>query len=305
MPTSLWKFGGLSAKELGQRVYQRLLGDDVLNRAAALAYYFLLSIFPFLLFLTSVLGLVLGGRGELYASLMEYLETAMPQAGFVLLENIMEEVMDAAGGGKLAAGLAGALWAGSLGILAIMSGLNSAYRVEDTRPWWRARLLAIGMTVGFALFVFLGLGLLLFGGRIGTWLAEQVGLGEAFATVWRFLHWPLVLFLVLIALGLIYRFAPDLEGQRWHWITPGAAIALGLWMLASGGLRIYLNFFDNYSNVYGSLGALIILMLWFYLTGLAILVGGEVNSVIENVAAEHGEPGARRPGQKRPELQSA
>ena len=128
------------------------------------------------------------------------------------------------------------------------------------------------------------------GGWIADWLATTFGLGSTFPVAWKIIQWPIVLFCIILAFALIYYFAPDLHEQKWQWLTPGSAIGVTLWLLVSIAFRVYLNFFDSYSATYGSLGAVIILMLWLYFTGTAVLIGGEINSEIEHAAAEQGEP---------------
>jgi membrane protein len=132
-------------------------------------------------------------------------------------------------------------------------------------------------------------------------VANKFGLGAAFTLAWDILQWPIVLICLMLAFALIYYFAPDLRDQKWKWITPGSAIGVALWLLVSFGFRLYLHFFDSYSKTYGSLGAVIVLMLWLYLTGAAILIGGEVNSEIENAMAQQGEPDAKLKGEKAPD----
>jgi membrane protein len=143
--------------------------------------------------------------------------------------------------------------------------------------------------------------LILYGGEIADKVAKSYGLSDIFTTTWNILQWPIVLFFILLSFSLIYFFAPDLKDQDWKWVTPGSLIGVGLWLLVSFLFRVYLRFFDSYSATYGSLGAVIVLMLWFYLTGLAILIGGEINSEIENAAAEEDAPDAKERGEKAPD----
>ncbi|HEX8748697.1 MAG TPA: YihY/virulence factor BrkB family protein, partial [Pyrinomonadaceae bacterium] len=143
--------------------------------------------------------------------------------------------------------------------------------------------------------------LILYGGDIAEKVAASYGFGDLFTVLWKILQWPIVLLFILLSFSLIYFFAPDLKDQDWKWVTPGSLVGVGLWILVSFLFRLYLSFFDSYSATYGSLGAVIILMLWFYLTGLAILIGGEINSEIENAAAEKGAPDAKERGEKAPD----
>jgi uncharacterized BrkB/YihY/UPF0761 family membrane protein len=143
--------------------------------------------------------------------------------------------------------------------------------------------------------------LVLYGGRIVEHVAGGYGFGEVFTITWKVLQWPIAVAFMLLAFALIYFLAPDLHDQKWTWVTPGSAIGVGLWLLISFGFRLYLHFFDSYAATYGSLGAVIVLMLWLYLSGAAILTGGEVNSEIKNAAAKAGAPDAKEKGEKAPD----
>ena len=297
---SIWKLGGLTRRELARRVWLEVYESDIFTRAAALSYYFLLALFPLLLFLTAVLGYFAEAGTELRQNLLNYLASIAPRSASQLVRATVEEITAGAGGGKLSFGLLAALWFASFGMSAISETLNAAYGVRETRPWWRVRLLSLGLTVALAALIITALALLLYGGEIGEALAGRYDLGETFVSAWRVIQWPIVLAFVLFAFALIYYLAPDLRHQRWYWITPGSLTALLLWLFVSSCFRIYLHYFDSYSVTYGSLGAVIILLLWFYLTGMAILVGGKVNAEIEHAAAESGAPEAKHHGEKKP-----
>jgi len=297
---SVWRLGGLTRRELARRVWQDLYDGDLLTRSAALSYYFLLALFPLLLFLTAMLGYFAESGTELRRSLLGYLATVAPRSASQLVRETVEEVTEGAGGGKLSFGLMAALWFASFGMGAVGDTLNSAYGVRETRAWWRVRLISLGLTVALAALIISALALLLYGGEIGEGLAGRFDLGGAFVAVWNVLQLPIVLAFVLFAFALIYYYAPDLRHQKWYWITPGSLVGVLLWLLVSFGFRLYLSYFDRYSVTYGSLGAVIILLLWFYLTGAAILVGGKVNAEIEHAAAEEGAPEAKMPGEKSP-----
>lgn len=297
---SIWKLGGLTWKELGRRVWLEIYESDLFTRAAALSYYFLLALFPLLLFLLAMLGYLAEAGTELRRNLLRYLGHFVPRSASELIYKTINEISKEADGGKLSFGLFAALWFASYGVGAITETLNAAYGVKESRPWWKVRLVAVGLTIVLAVLVISALALMLYGGEIGEVVANRFGFGEAFVLAWNILQWPIVLAFVLLAFALIYYFAPDLYHQKWYWITPGSVTGIVLWLLVSFGFRIYLRYFDRYSVTYGSLGAVIILMLWFYLTGAAILVGGKVNAEIENAAAEMGEAEAKLHGEKSP-----
>jgi len=302
---SLWKLGNLSVKQLATRVWNEIQEDDVFGRAAELSYYFLLALFPFLIFLTSIIGLVLGsGTGTRHA-LFDYLARVMPPSAYQLISSTMLEVSSASGGGKLSFGLLAALWAASNGLGAITTSLNAAYDLKESRPWWKQRLTAILLTMALSILIVSALVLVVAGGHIAEGLASAYGFGSTFPFAWKIIQWPVVLGAMILAFALIYYFAPDFHEQAWVWLTPGAAIGVALWLLVSIAFRVYLHFFDSYSATYGSLGAVIILMLWLYFTGAAVLIGGEINSEIEHAAAEQGEPEAKEKGEKAPDAGAA
>lgn len=299
--SSLWALGNLKWTELAKRVWNEVQEDNVFGRAAELSYYFLLALFPLLIFLTSAIGLILGsGTGTRHA-LFDYLGRIVPPSAFQLIDATMWEVSTASSGGKLSFGILAALWAASNGMGAITETLNVAYDVTETRPWWKTRLVAVSLTIALSVLIIGSLVLVIAGGRIADGLAGTFGLGAAFAIAWKIIQWPIVLACLILAFALIYYFAPDIRDQAWKWLTPGAVIGVVLWLAVSFALRIYLGYFDSYSKTYGSLGAVIVLMLWLYLTGAAILVGGEVNSEIENAAAEQGAADAKEKGEKAPQ----
>jgi membrane protein len=283
---------------LAKRVWADLGKDDIFGRAAQLSYYFLLALFPLLLFLTSVIGLIIGSETGLRQSLFNYLGKVLPSSASELVSNTIFEVSSASGGGKISFGVLAALWAASNGMGAISESLNVAYHVKETRAWWKQRLIAVGLTVALAVLIITALVIVLYGGRIADSLATTYGLGGSFTLAWKILQWPIVLAFLFVGFALIYYWAPDLRDQDWRWVTPGSIVAVILWLLVSFAFRLYLHYFNSYSKTYGTLGAVIILMLWFYLTGAAILIGGEVNSDIEAAAARAGIPEAKEEGER-------
>ena len=208
----------------------------------------------------------------------------MPPSAITLVYTTLDEVTQARGGGKLSLGILAALWAASNGMGAISDTLNDAYSVKEQRPWWKVRLVAIVLTITVSILIVVALAIVLFGGQIGERVATHFGFGGIFTGVWKILQWPIALFFLLLTFDLIYSFAPDVRRRKRKWWTLGSVAAVVLWLLVSFGFRLYLHFFNSYSVTYGSLGALIVLMLWFYFTGLAILIGGEINSELESVA---------------------
>ncbi|HSE34125.1 MAG TPA: YihY/virulence factor BrkB family protein [Pyrinomonadaceae bacterium] len=260
-----------------KRVVWRIEHDQVFGRAAQLSYYFLLALFPLLLFLVSLLGYFAQAGSELRNNLLNYLSAIMPGAAVTLVHTTLEEISTSAGGGKLSFGLLAALWAASNGMGAISETLNSAYNVKETRPWWKVRLISVLLTIGLSILIVAALVIILYGGTIGEAIANRFGFSNAFTMAWKILQWPIALIFILATFNLIYNFAPNIRRHQRKFFTPGALVGIAIWLLVSFGFRIYLHYFNSYSVTYGSLGALIILMLWFYFTGVAILIGGEVN----------------------------
>lgn len=277
---SLWKFGGLTPMTLVKRTVSEMSSDDVYGHAAELSYYFMLSLFPALLFMITLLGFLAGPGSQLRDNLMNYLSTAMPGSASGLIQNTLQEISQSSTALKAVLSSLGALWAATGGIDAISKTLNIAYDLTETRSYVRRKLVSIGLTVGLAALILGALAVLLFGGKMGEFLASKIGLGGAFTLTWNIVQWPLALFAMFLCFSLIYYFAPNLEKPAWSWITPGAGAGVVVWIVASGAFSLYLRYFNSYSKTYGSVGAVIILMLWLYLTGLAVLIGGEVNSEI-------------------------
>ena len=282
----------LISKNFLGRVWARAEEDEIFGRSAQLSYYFLLALFPLLLFLLSLFGYVDGAGSHLRHKLLSYLGDVMPSSALQLVVATIDQVTASRGGGKLSFGLLAAIWAASSGMNAIGQSLNAAYDVRETRPWWKVRLISIALTLAVSILITSALMIVLYGGRLGHSLAAMIHEGRAFAMTWRLLQWPLALAFVFITFALIYHCAPDLAAKRRarrllpsdyrrRWLSPGVLVAIGLWLLVSLGFRLYLHFFNSYSATYGSLGALIVLMLWFYFTGAAILLGGEINCELE------------------------
>ncbi len=277
-----WKLGGLGWKALSRRLWRESLHDEILGRAAQLAYYFLLALFPALLFLTAFMGLF--PLKQTMPELMQYLRTVLPSDALSLLEKFLDNVVKGSGGDILSLGLLGALWASSSGVTAIMEALNVVYGAKETRPYWKVRLVATLLTIGLAGFIIVSVTLILYGARIGEWIADIVGLGWLFLITWNIAQWPVAVILMLLALAIIYYVCPDVE-HDWRWVTPGSVSAASLWLAVSLAFKAYVDHFGNYNAAYGSIAGVIVLMLWLYLTGVVILLGGEINAQIQHAAA--------------------
>ena len=287
----MWRFGGLRRRALLRVVWRQCERDEVLGRSAELAYFFLLSIFPLLLVLTALLGHMVDEGSELRASLFEYLQAVIPDpAAFGLIRDNLVEISSARGG-KLSLGIVLAVWASSRGVDAIGRGLSCAYESRYVRPLWARKAVSLALALSFTILLALGLVLVFYGGAIARTVASRLDYGGSFLLqAWGWLQRPLAVLFVLFAFDLLYNFAAGgLRRRGLRWFTPGAIVGVTVWLAASFALKIYLSQVAVYTRVYGSLGAVIILLLWFYLTGFAILVGGEVNAAI--LGAENGEHG--------------
>jgi len=292
--STIWRLGGLSPWRLVVRVARQAARDDLIGRSAELAYFFLFSVFPLLLFLTTLLGYLAQENWGLRRELFQWVANVSPSGDVTsLLRDTLREITDARGGTKLGIGLALALVLASNGMDAVGRSLNVACGLTESRPWWLRRAISLGLVVIFGLLTVAALLLVFFGTWITEWLAAQLGFGPETMVVWHWLQWTLVLLFVVLAFDLVYNFAPNLARRHRVWFTPGACVAVGLWLLVSFGLRGYLSEFGVFTRTYGSLGAVIVLLLWFYLTAAALLIGGEVNSEISLASLGAGDRAAR------------
>ena len=284
---NLWNFQGVPALAVVKRTFNAFNDDNLLSRAAELGYYFLFALFPTLLSVSAVFGLVLRS-GDVYIKLLDYLRLVVPPDAFKLVMETFHQTAVAASGGKLAFGLAAGLWSASVGFSAIQDTLNIVYKVKETRPYWKVKGAAILVTVLLAAILILTLAAL----AVGTYLSHKIrehlhqGYGLAAGIVTHLIFDVISASFLILLFAVIYYFAPDVKNKIWRWITPGAAIGILGWFLASIALRLYLHFSNTYSVTYGSLGAVILLLTWFYITGLMLLIGAEVNSAIECSVAE-------------------
>ncbi len=283
----------LSWTELGRRTWRETVEDDVLGLAAQLSYYFFLALFPAILFLLALASFF--PLSNLTDDVGRALRPFVSPQVLGLIEDQMRRLANNDNGGLLTFGVAGALWSSSAAIVSIVSALNRAYDIEEGRPWWKVRLVAIGLTLGVAAFVLVALSLVLLGPTVAEALGRATGWGAPFEWAWLILQWPLAFFLVTLGIGLLYYFGPDAD-QDWLWITPGAIAATILWLVISLLFKLYVANFTDYEGSYGTVGAVIVVLLWFYISGIAILTGAELNSEIE-----HATPYGKAPGQKNAE----
>jgi membrane protein len=285
----------LSWSELLKRTARESSEDDVLGLAAQLAYYFFLALFPAVLFILALASFF--PLTNFIDEILQVLRPIAPAEVLGLLEEQLRRISNTDSGGILTLGILGAIWSSSAAVVAIVGSLNRAYDIEEGRPWWKVRLTAVGLTLGLAVLVLASFTLIVAGPTIASQVASSFGLGSVFEWSWKILQWPLAFFLVSTAVGLVYYFAPDAE-QDWAWITPGALIGTLLWLIVSLVFKIYVANFADYA-AYGAVGGVIVLLLWFYISALAILVGAELNAEIEHASPYGKDPGEKVPGQKK------
>jgi membrane protein len=286
---SLWDLQGVPVRLLAKRTWNAMFTDNLFGRSAELGYWFLFALFPTLVSASSILGLAVRSASDNYDRLLHYMALVVPPSAFNIVLETFNEITRRSTGRKVTFGLAIALWAASAGFSAIQDSMNTVYKVKETRPYWKARCAAVLISTLLSLLLTAILGALLaadFFARMASLHIMHHVLSDPAAIVIRIIGWTVAIGLLALLFALIYYWAPDLKHRQWRWLTPGAAIGIVGWVLASLGLRIYLHFFNTYSATYGSLGAVIILLIWFYLSGLMLLLGGEVNSEIEAAAAE-------------------
>jgi membrane protein len=271
---------------LGRRMlWEVVLGtrrNDLLGLAGQLAYFFLLFFFPFLIFLVSLTGLVIGNPEAGLKSLFEALSGLVPANARTLVVDYVDRTLRTASSGALVLGIVGALWLGQAAAISITKAANRSYRLQESRPFWRLRGACLFITLGFTLLIAV-LTLAVF--NVGAYVSPTAGLPETSTGLGKFLSWAMVFVAITLALDLLYYLAPD-ANVPFKWITPGGFIATVLLFVSDGALSYYVANLGNYGQVYGQLGAVIVFMLWLYVTGLMVLLGLEINAVLARVAEE-------------------
>ena len=286
----------LSWTELLKRAAKEAFDDNVFDLAAQQAYYFFFALFPALLFAIAVASFfpLQGLIDETVAMMSRF----APKDVIDILTGAMQSLSQQNSGGVLTFAFVVTIWSSSGAMVSIITTLNAAYDVTESRPWWKTRLIAIALTVGIAVFILISMVLVVAGPTLAENIAARMNLGPAFKWTWWVLQWPVVFALVASAIGLVYYFAPDVE-QDWVWITPGSVLATALWLLVSLALKLYYTVVPNANAAYGTIGGIMVLMLWFYLSGMALLLGAEMNAEIEHASPHGKDPGERVPGEKK------
>jgi len=266
--------------ELIKRTAKEVVEDDCASIAAQLAYYFALALFPALLFVVALASYL---PFPVINDVVNALAPVAPPEVLTIIRQQLETIVAGEQTSLLTVGILGAIWSSSGAMTSIVSALNKAYDLPETRPWWKVRLVAIGLTITLVVFVLLSFALVVAGPNAGQWLAGWLGLSDVFDTVWVTLRWPVTFALAATGIAIVFYFAPDAD-QKWIWITPGSVATTILWVLFSMGFRLYVTRVGDYAATYGALAGAAILLLWLYFSGLALLIGGEMNSEIEHAA---------------------
>jgi len=286
---SLWDLQGVPIRVIAKRTWDSTWNDNLFGSAAELGYWFLFALFPTLVSASSIIGLAVRHAAANYDRLLHYMSLVIPPSAYTIVFQTFNEITAASNGGKVTFGLALALWAASAGFSAIQDSMNAVYKVKETRPYWKARLAAVWITTLLSLLTTAILAALLAADYFGHLASLHIYhhlLATIVVVAIRILGWAVATGLLALLFSLIYYWAPDVKRRQWRWLTPGAAMGIVGWVVASLGLRVYLHFFNSYTTTYGSLGAVIILLTWFYLSGLMLLLGGEVIFVNDAAATE-------------------
>jgi membrane protein len=275
-------------KDFLKKVYDEAMSEDVVSNAAQVAFYFIFALFPLLLFLLSLFGLVLGSAENMRQELFAYLGQVIPASAVTLIEQTLNEVVQESSGGKLTFGFLLALWSASAGIDSVRIVLNDVYDLKETRSWWKYKLVSVLLTLGLTILIIFVVATIFYGTQFLTSVLASTGLESSARIIAGILSFILIIAAMLLAFAFLYAFAPNHVPFTWKYITPGAVTAVVLWLVFSLGFRVYLAYFDSYAKTYGSLGAIIILLLWLYLTALVILIGGVINSIADKIDAGKG-----------------
>jgi membrane protein len=280
---------------LFKRTIKETIADNCFGLAAQLAYYCFLSVFPALLVIVALTSVF---PGNVLDQILAWFGSFAPPEVLRIVTTQIQLIRDSGHTGLLTFGVLGALWSSSSAMNATIDTLNRAYGVREARSWWKVQSLAIVLTITMSIFVLISFTLIVAGPEIAETAAARHGLGPIFEWTWKILQWPVIFLLISEGFAAVYYLAPDVE-QRWPWILPGAHLATGLWLLISLGFRFYVTHFGQYNQMYGAIGGVIVMLLWFYLSGLVLLLGAEFNSEIEHASPYGKAEGEKVPGEHR------
>ncbi|WP_022962615.1 YihY/virulence factor BrkB family protein [Halopseudomonas pelagia] len=278
---------GVKPLTIAKRTVKEFDEDDMSTYAAALAFRALLSLFPFLLFLTATLTFF--NMPEFFGWLRQQAALALPPMVVEMINPIIDQLQED-DNSVLSVSIVLAIWVSATGMRSLMNAMNNAYDVRESRPAWKLFPLSILYTLGIALMLIAAAGLMLLGPTTLQWLANTVGMSGLADLSWDWLRWPVVVLLLMFVVAMIYYVTPNVE-QTFRFITPGSVLAVIVWVAASLGFGLYVRNFGNFQLFYGSIGAVIILLLYFYISASVLLFGAELNAVIEHASTEGKDPG--------------
>ncbi|WP_420473818.1 YihY/virulence factor BrkB family protein [Noviherbaspirillum sp. ST9] len=280
--------------QVAKKAFSDFLDDDMTTYASALAYQVFFSIFPFIIFLIALLGFL--RLEDFFDWLRQHSQMMLPPEASEQVNKVIADLQKEQGG-LLSIGVIVALWSASAAIRATMNALNVAYDVRESRPAWKLYPLSLIYTVGLAAMMIAAAALLTIGPQVVQWVAQQVGLEQIFVTLWAWLRWPAALFILTLAVAIIYYVAPNVK-QKFRFISPGALLAVAVWVAASLGFKLYVVNFADYNATYGSIGAIIILLLYFFISSAVLLFGAEINATIEKQSPARAGSGVAQAGQE-------
>jgi membrane protein len=273
--------GGLSVAALARRVWFSLIQDEIVDRSAELAYYFLFAMFPALILLSAMFSLFATTSARANLELMLYLAKVIPPAAFASVETAFSQTARESSTGHIVFGGIAAAWAATYGMSSAQTILNAIYRAKESRPYWKAKAIAMICTMAIFVLVCNAMLLLILGDDLAKFLSSDLMFDPVWMAVWKIVKFAVAMFFMSLVFSITYRWGPAGNARRWRWISPGAIVGIVGWLAVSMGFRIYLHFYDPYASTYGSFGAVIVLLTWFYVSGFMLLLGAEINSTIE------------------------
>lgn len=288
----------LTTKQFFKDVYREYLHDNVSDSAATLSYYFVFSLFPFLVFLATMTAYIPGVK-ESVGTMLSRARAILPPQAMDIIDQHVRGLIDQPRPKLLTIGIIVTLYSASRGVDAVRKALNLAYDVTESRPFWKTEGIAFGMTIGGALLVLVGVTGLVAGGDLGLWVADRMDIGKVYVLAWSWLRWPITALVIMFCAAVGYYVLPDVK-QEFKFITPGSVVGTLLWLGATYGFNLYARHFGSYNVTYGSIGGVIVLMTWLYLSGFVFLMGGEINAILEDHAPDGKALGARAPGEAPP-----
>jgi membrane protein len=277
----------MTARLVLRKLATRLFTDDLLGWSAQISYYFFLALFPALICLVALASFF--PIEHFTDVVLGVLTRIAPEDVLSLVSRQLMVIAETRSAGLLTFGIIGTVWTASAGMQTLIRTLNFAYHVPETRPWWRVRARAMILTLIVPAFVLSAMTVVLVGPVLGERLAGSLHLSAVFVFTWRIVHWPLIFVLAVSGLSFVYTVGPD-ASHRWQCLFPGASVATLIWLGASLGLRWYVSSLATYEKTYGTIGTALVILLWFYVSGFAMLLGAELNSVMNEVV-----PGLQSP----------